>query len=103
MVGLVSARRAAGGEVVALRLDPIDGKADRDTIATALDELEESAAAAGLLYVDVALQLALARHLASVVTAVRFDSELSIAQVYAIRELRLAVTDLRQLVVGYAR
>jgi hypothetical protein len=69
----------------------------------ALDELEQAASDAGVLYVDVVVQLALARHVVAIVASITLGTEPTVAQVHAIRELRLAITELRQLVAQYAR
>ncbi len=52
-------------------------------------------------HVDVRLQLALARYLARVVESIQLGAEPTVAQVHAIRELRLVVAELRLLVVDY--
>ena len=62
----------------------------------ALDELEQAAVDAGVLYVDVRLQLALARHLVAVVGSIELGTDPTVAQCHAIRELRLVTTELRQ-------
>jgi hypothetical protein len=69
----------------------------------ALDELEAAAHDAGVLYIDVVLQLALARHLVAVVGSIKLGAEPTVAQVHAIRELWIVTTELRQLVLEQAR
>jgi hypothetical protein len=56
-----------------------------------------------VLYVDVQLQLALARHLATITAAVHLGSTPTVAQIHALRELRLVTGELRALVVAYSR
>ena len=93
---------AVSRAVVALR--PVETPPPgRSPMHTALDEIEQAAVEAEVLYVDVLLQLALARHLVDVVAGVAIGTEPTIAQVHAIRELRLVATALRELVVGYSR
>jgi hypothetical protein len=70
---------------------------------TALDSLEQAARDAGVLYADVVVALALARRLVDVVERVTLGAEPTVAQVHAIRELRIATTELRNLVVDHAR
>jgi hypothetical protein len=69
----------------------------------ALDQLEQAARDRGVLYVDVVLQLALARHLVAVVERITLGTEPTVAQVHAIRELRLVTTELRCLVLEHTR
>ncbi len=90
------------GAVVALR--PVETPLpSRPPMHAALDELEVAAVEAGVLYVDVVLQLALARHLVDVVAGVAIGTVPSIAQVNAIHELRIVITEVSELVVGYSR
>jgi hypothetical protein len=89
-----------------VELVPVEDEPAEDeptTIAESLDDLEDAARAGKVYFADVAMQLALTRHLAAVVQAIRLGTEPTIAQVHAIRELRLAMTELRELVIGYAR
>lgn len=73
------------------------------TIAEALDDLEDAARAGEVYFADVAVQLALTRHLTAMVQSIRLGADPTVAQVHAIRELRLAMTELRELVVSYSR
>lgn len=106
----MSGRRRAGAVV---ELHPTPVGSDRHpsrhraplspSLFAALDEFERGARDLGLLYIDVQLQLAVARHLAGIVAAITLGAEPTVAQVHAIRELRFATTELRRLVVDYAR
>lgn len=87
--------------VIPLRADTA-GPVAPSPMVTALDELEHAAGAAGVLYVDVQVQLALARHLVDLTATTRVGAEPTVAQVHALRELRLVVTELRELVVHYS-
>jgi hypothetical protein len=86
-------------------LRPEAGAPERRSLHDALDSLEQAAADAGVLYADVvvALALALARRLVDVVERVTLGAEPTVAQVHAIRELRIATTELRELVIDHAR
>lgn len=83
--------------------DPTPAPAAPAELVRALDATEAAAREAGVLYVDVQVALALARHLTAVVGSVTLGAAPSVAQVHAYRELRLATTELGQLVLGHAR
>jgi hypothetical protein len=99
----VTRRLAAVPALDVPAVDVTDTSASSSGMGAALDEVEQAARDGGVLYVDVALQLALARYLVGVTERIRIGESPTGADVHALRELRLAVTELRQLVVEYAR
>ena len=95
-------------EVVPIRPDleatsALTSPSSPSPMLAALDQVEHAAAEAGVLYVDVELQLALARHLVAVSSAIVVGAEPTVAQVHALRELRLVTTELRAIVLAHAR
>lgn len=85
---------------------PAAAAADTPTgspLLAALDTLEQAARDAGVLYVDVVLQLALARHLVAELATTHLGPDPSVAQVHGLRELRITLAELRDLVLEHTR